>query len=506
MMSEPKRVHPISMFIDFIKDAVFLIKNLIIPFFVIGFVNSNSTIRFYAFILLGLLLLWQAVSTVLEWRRFTYRLEDDEFRVESGVLTKKKKYISLERIQTVNTSEGIFQRIFGLVRVQIETAGGTDGPEVSLTAITKAEAEQLKQAIFNRKKSLQQEGEASEETGDVQHDQLFKQEPVEEELHVTYRMKAPELLLAASTSSGIGVIISGCLAIYTQIDEILPLDGFVKRFSFLSHASIEIYAILIFLAVLIAWVLSVGVTALQYANFVAKRKGNDIIITRGFIERHQMTIPLSRIQAVKIKENLIREPFGFATVMLVSAGGSMSEKETSSVLFPLIQKKRINELLSLFTDHYQLEPELKKVPRRSLKRYLISYGFFPLIFGVILSVHFPPWGYLALIPFLIALFFGYLAYKQSGYAIRDQMIQMTTRGIGRTTGIVLRKRMQNYTMTQSYFQKKGRIASIHTFVKSSILLDSFGVHHLEEEDAKRVFDWYSYEKNKSSKKMSIRSS
>ena len=77
-----------------------------------------------------------------------------------------EKYISLERIQTVNTSEGIFQRIFGLVRVQIETAGGTDGPEVSLTAITKAEAEQLKQSIFNRKKSLQEE-EMTDEAGDL---------------------------------------------------------------------------------------------------------------------------------------------------------------------------------------------------------------------------------------------------------------------------------------------------------------------------------------------------
>ncbi|MBR3378560.1 MAG: PH domain-containing protein, partial [Bacillus sp. (in: Bacteria)] len=93
--------------------------------------------------------------------------------------------------------------------------------------------------------------------------------------------------------------------------------------------------------------------------------------------------------------------------------------------------------------------------------------------------------------------FGYLAYKQSGYVIKDQLIQLTTRGIGKTTGIVLRKRMQNYTMTQSYFQKKGRVASIHTFVKSSALLDSFGVHHLEEEDAERVCDWYSYETNQS---------
>ncbi|TYS32325.1 PH domain-containing protein [Bacillus pumilus] len=499
MMSEPKRVHPISMFIDFISDAVSMIKNFIIPFFVLIFVNSNSSIRFYAFIILGVLLLWKAVSTVLAWRRFTYRMEDDEFRVESGVITKKKKYISLERIQTVNTSEGIFQRIFGLVRVQIETAGGTDGPEVSLTAITKAEAEQLKQAIFNRKKSLQQE-EMVDENGDVPHDPLAKQQPVEEEINVSYRMGVPELLLAATTSSGIGVIISGCIAIYTQIDEILPLDGFINRFSFLSHASIEIYAILIFLAILIAWILSVGVTALQYANFTAKRKGNDIIITRGLIERHQMTIPLARIQAVKIKESIIREPFGFATVMLVSAGGSITEKETSSVLFPLIRKKRISELLSQFTDHYHLAPEteLKKVPKRSLKRYLISYGFVPLLVGVILSVRFPPWGYLALIPLPIALLFGYLAYKQSGYTIKDPLIQLTSRGIGKTTGIVLRKRMQNYTMTQSFFQKKGRVASIHTFVKSSALLDSFGVHHLEEEDAARVLDWYSYEKDKSS--------
>ncbi|MDM5296999.1 PH domain-containing protein [Bacillus pumilus] len=497
MMSEPKRVHPISMFIDFISDAISLIKNIIIPFFVLVFVNSNSSIRFYVFIILGVLLLWKAVLTVLAWRKFTYRMEDDEFRVESGVITKRKKYISLERIQTVNTSEGIFQRIFGLVRVQIETAGGTDGPEVSLTAITRAEAEQLKQSIFNRKKRLQQEGAELDETGDQLQDHLTEQKWAEEEVQVSYRMGVPELLLASTTSSGIGVIISGCLAIYTQIDEILPLDGFMKRFSFLSHASIEIYAILIFLAVLLAWILSVGVTSLQYANFVAKRKGKDIIITRGLIERHQMTIPLARIQAVKIKENILREPFGFATVMLVSAGGSISEKETSSVLFPLIRKKRINELLSQFTEDYQMEPELKKVPKRSLKRYLLSYGFVPLLVGVILSVCFPPWGYLALIPLPIALFFGYLAYKQSGYAIRGQLIQLTTRGIGKTTGIVLRKRMQNYTMSQSYFQKKGRVASIHTFVKSSAFLDSFGVHHLEEEEAARVFDWYSYEHNKS---------
>ncbi|BBP87293.1 hypothetical protein BsIDN1_09110 [Bacillus safensis] len=40
------------------------------------------------------------------------------------------------------------------MRVQIETAGGTDGPEVSLTAITKAEAEQLKKVDFQPEEKL----------------------------------------------------------------------------------------------------------------------------------------------------------------------------------------------------------------------------------------------------------------------------------------------------------------------------------------------------------------
>ncbi|MGE6632104.1 PH domain-containing protein [Bacillus sp. NPDC077027] len=498
MMSEPRRVHPLSMLIDFVSGAISLIKNIIVPFFFIIFVNSNLQIRFYAFIILGLLILWTAISSILEWRKFTYRIEADEFRVEAGLFMKKKKYIAIERIQSINTSEGIFQRIFGLVRLQIETAGGTGDAEVTLTAITKANADQLQKTVFNSKKALQQNNTNTLETGEHTMAAEPIEEPVEAPVKVSYRMGIPELLLVASTSSGIGVIISGCLALYTQVDEFLPMDGLLNRFSFLSHAGIEIYALLIFIALFFAWLLSVGVTALQYANFTAKRKGEEIVISRGLIERHQMTIPLARIQAIKIKENIIREPFGFATVMIVSAGGSISEKETSSVLFPLIQKKKINDLLPAFTEHYKYESHLKKVPKRSLKRYLFSYGLLPLLVGIALSFKFQPWGYLGLIPLPFFLMIGFLSFKQSGWTIHDQSIQMTSRGIGKTTGIVLRKRMQNYTMTQSLFQKRGRVASIRTVVKSSALLDSFGVHHVDEEDAKRVFDWYSYEKNKSS--------
>lgn len=47
-----------------------------------------------------------------------------------------------------------------------------------------------------------------------------------------YKMTGQELLTAASTSSGIGVIISGVFAFFTQVDDFFDLDWLYDRFAF----------------------------------------------------------------------------------------------------------------------------------------------------------------------------------------------------------------------------------------------------------------------------------
>lgn len=154
-------------------------------------------------------------------------------------------------------------------------------------------------------------------------------------------MNVKELLMAASTSGGIGVIISAVFALFTQIDEVLPMDWFFDKFSFLQHASIGIYAVLIFIGLFIAWVSSIAGMMFKYANFQIIKKEQELVISRGIIEKHQVTIPLRKIQAIKIKENIIRQLFGFVTVSIVSAGGGDREKEEGAltILFPMIHKK-----------------------------------------------------------------------------------------------------------------------------------------------------------------------
>ncbi|WP_317906755.1 PH domain-containing protein, partial [Bacillus subtilis] len=222
------------------------------------------------------------------------------------------------------------------------------------------------------------------------------------------------------------------------------------RFAFLNSAGATVIALAAFVALFIAWLLSIVGMLLKYANFTVVRKEKEIVISRGLIEKHQITIPLQRIQAIKIKESLIRQPFGLAAVTIVSAGGNVLEEDKSAVLFPIISKKMIKQRLGELIPDYAPEDDLNRLPKRALRRYILRASW-TVLAVVPLSILFPPWGYLSavLIPFYWII--GYLSYRDAGWKISGSKIIMSSRFIGRTTAVIQRRRMQVFEVSRSYF-------------------------------------------------------
>lgn len=489
MMSEPRRMHPAAVILNFIKGLVETVKNFIIPFGVVIFLNQSQTVKMIAIAAAVLFFIALVVTSIIKWSKFTYRIEEDELRIEEGLINKKKRYIPIERIQTINTSAGLIQQMFKLVKLQVETASGGTEAEVSLVAITQAEAERIQQALFERKK-------AAEDTGTdvpVPLEETAEEAEEAEEPVMMYKMTGQELLTAASTSSGIGVIISGVFAFFTQVEDFFDLDWLYDRFAFLNSAGAAVIALAAFVALFIAWLLSIVGMLLKYANFTVVRKEKEIVISRGLIEKQQITIPLQRIQAIKIKESLIRQPFGLAAVTIVSAGGNVLEEDKSAILFPIISKKIINQRLGEFIPDYAPEDDLNRLPKRALRRYILRASW-PVLAVVPLSILFPPWGYLSavLIPFYWII--GYFSYRDAGWKISGSKIIMSSRFIGRTTAVIQRRRMQVFEVSRSYFQRRKQLVSIHTSTKSSVLMEKFSVADVEEKDSDDIIAWYSYEK------------
>ena len=63
------------------------------------------------------------------WKSFSYRISDKYIRIQSGVFTKSKTTIPFSRIQNINLAQGVFDRMFGLHTVKIETAGKSAGQQ-----------------------------------------------------------------------------------------------------------------------------------------------------------------------------------------------------------------------------------------------------------------------------------------------------------------------------------------------------------------------------------------
>src|ERR687890_1529543 len=130
--STERRLHPLGMLLEALATVRRWFGLAAFPG-VAALVNGQFGMRTLLLILLGVILIavFSAVWGVLSWRATTYLVSGGAFHFKQGVLQKSERSLPLERIQSVNTVQGIAQRLFGVVEVRVEAAGGGEEPEIS---------------------------------------------------------------------------------------------------------------------------------------------------------------------------------------------------------------------------------------------------------------------------------------------------------------------------------------------------------------------------------------
>jgi putative membrane protein len=357
----------------------------------------------------------------------------------------------LEHVQSVDTVQGIIQRFFGIVEVRVETAGGgTSDPDASLPALDRADAEALRREI---------EGS--------------RREPVEEAAGpiVLRRLGTRELLIAGATSGQIGIAFS-LIAVASQLFDDLLSESLAQRlFETLAPRSVTAALLLVGAIGLFAWLLAIAGTILAYAGFTLSREGDFMYIKRGLLERREATIPLARIQAVRVVEGLLRQPFGLATIRVESAGYGEASG-VSTTLFPLLPRKDVEKLLLDAAPEFAVAPILELLPARALRRYifrtaapvLILSAAFALVSS--LAFHFAVWGFAALLLVFPAAVHGWLRYRDAGWAYQGERFVVRSRLLARTTTIAPRRRLQSREVILSPFQQRARLATFRAQVAS----------------------------------------
>jgi len=492
MMSEERfKLHPISAVMNFVKG----LKDLIFPFVIIfvanGFQgradNDGGWTSYIPYIIGAVFLSFILIGGIIKWKRFVYWFEDNELRIEYGLLIKKKRYIPFDRIQSLNYTESILHRPLKLVKVKIETAGSgnSEEAEAELTAITKTAAHRIELELADAKKRKIRNSLEDSDITTVNDVILDEAEPVS-----IYKMTVKNLLILATTSGGIGVIFSGLAVFFFQFSDLIPYERLYEEVMVFMKFGFFLVALSIFAILLLAWISSVVLTIFNYYEFTIWKDDDQIILTRGLLEKKKITLPISRVQGIRIVENPLRQLFGYCTVFVESAGGSISDKDQKIRLFPFIKKKQLNPYLEILFPHLETQTNWIVSPTKAKPFYyrLDFIWMMPVILGV--SYFYFPYGLLSLLLIPILIVFGLWQHRTAGYSIAGQQLFLRYRGFSKFTFMIEKKRMQSMEVIQSPFQKKRSLASFETTIKSGILGATAKVEHLEVSDIEDVMKWY----------------
>ncbi|WP_181349333.1 PH domain-containing protein [Thalassobacillus sp. CUG 92003] len=486
-MSEAKRLHPISAVMNFLKG----LKDAILPAIFLLVLNNDESgtwLDWLPTLVFGVLLVFILVNGFIKWLRFTYRIEEGELRIEYGLIFRKKRYIPIDRIQSLNFSEGVLHRPFNLVKVNIETAGSSDiaQAEADLTAIKKPEAHALEDWIQQAKRKTE---------ADTDSEALESNAHQADEGSVVFRLPSKEIVILAVTSGASGVVFSGLAFFGSQFGEIIPYEALFNEVVEFVQIGVFVVGLASFLLLLISYGIGVLLTFLRFADFKVRLVEDDLIITRGMLEKKQMTIPLNRIQGIQVKQNLLRQPFGYASLHVESAGGGVGDKEEHNMnLLPLVKKDSISGIMAKVLPDYQFDVDLKPAPKRSRFRYFIWNMIITSIIAGAVSWFLWPIGLLSVILVLLAASLSWLQYKDAGWDLQGQQLCLQSRGIIKRTYYMKKYRIQDTEAKQSWFQKRKSLASITSTIKSGLGGASPTVDHLEVSDIETMLQWYEPEK------------
>ena len=435
----------------------------------------------------GLILLH---SAALWWVR-DYAVLDGALRVRGGVFKRTEDTIGLNRITAVDAERGVVQRLFRVWSVKIRTPGNDHRSALHLPCLSTGALEELREALHQPITTAPWPGDQvtggppflHERTGLEPTAEQWPDQPAAPAagaVRVVAVLDTRTLLVAAVTGTSIPLILAGAVATFGRAHDILPrrlFDRIAGRI-FVGGATT---ALILLAGVAVAVLAGVALTSLRLARFTLVRDGSRLRITRGLLAQRSGTIPVERVQAVRLVEGLWRRLLGYCALEVEVAGLSATN-DSERMLFPLIRTERAAELVRSALPELGWRPApLRPVPVRARRRYFTL----PLLAAVVVTAaasRLPGWGAdLAYLPIPVAVGIGWAQATAAAWSLDEDTVTFRwQRMLARHTVIARRRRVQLLEVTRTPFQRRADLAGARLLLARR---RRARIRHLEAADA-----------------------
>lgn len=301
-------------------------------------------------ILLGLLVvcLLAGLAGYVSWRFTRFVIDDDELRLETGVLVKTSRKVAFERIQSVDVIQPFAARLFSLAELRIEAGAGGSG--LRLRYLSRAKAAQLRDYLLARA-----HGSATRlaDTADTPAPDLLFDSGVADKTLVTV---LPPALIGS-------FLLSTEFLVPFLVVIVFTVGGAVSGIGLVALGAIVPTILGVFSLV------SRRVVAMFHFTLAESSRG--LRVTRGLTNLTSQSVPVDRIQGVRLCQPVLWRPFGWWRVDVDIVGYANRNRENNggdatSVLLPVASPAQVRIALSRVLPGFEVEGiELRRVPVRA---------------------------------------------------------------------------------------------------------------------------------------------
>jgi putative membrane protein len=395
--------------------------------------------------------------SIVRWTRFHWRVTDGTLVIEQGLINRQRRVIPLERIQSVDLVRRLTHRMFGVVGMHVEAigAGETEG---QLDALSPAKAQHLRRVLLAGRAVAR--GDAA--PGDAAPEAMGP--AADGDPGDLLASISPRTLVVAGLTEANGTLIAGLIGLGWQLfgDRI---DELAERLPGLLGANVVV-AITI-MVVMVAVTLLITAQLLAFWGFSLHRSSGELRVRRGLLEQRFDTIPLRRVQALRVEENLPRRLLGYAAVKADVAGKPGGGSGGTDTLLPMGSAKAARELVDAVLDLPGIgETELTPMPRRARTRRRFRAAVTVIAPAVAIGL-WEPRGFALLLLLLPALAAADASYRALGHAELPGVLVVRSGWWVRRTAYVPSDRLQTLAVTATVFQRRRRLATLELGIARS---------------------------------------
>lgn len=456
----------------------------VIPIFVIAFVVIYSCFIAYR---------------IMYYKVSGYELTETEIKCNRGVFFRKRSVLDYKKVHAINKKQSIFHRIFGIAILTVDSGSTNTSHQAEITIIEKSKTVD---ALLNELNALKESGmlpsdDSKEEVLLSDNDSLYRFTSKKKMLYTLINIASTSFFTALF--GVLAIIVLGVCKLMLQLDNLGTWGQY-----FLFAVLITVGAMLLFSV--FSFIGCMFHSFVGYHKFTITKRGNDIQISFGLLERHTNTFSYDKIKAVKISQGLVQRMLGFAAIKLEVIGytnnnGSDNNAEIG-VLVPFCKYDEVGEILGKVLPDYI--PDKKQTKSVS---YFPFVSWFALILGiitgvvllqavtsmlifnvsdsVIAAVAFAVVGTGSIILAVKALSSA-LSYKNNGLAISDGKITAYYGGFTKNITVFMSKNLIATENVTTPLRQKAGIASLVMHLKTNALSNEIKVHIQEDKHSKEI--------------------